>query len=310
MLSYLLRSWCGFTNTILPLFLSFLYTAFTPVLKLLWCFFFCFYRKTWTTTKWFGYLKIFGVIQSYVCISKRSDWFFGKDWCCIFPIFLFVQLQIKTLVFLPKGFFNAEFIFCFHSKAYWAALFLKKNLSLTAVIWLNSNGICSSILNKTKLLCSLNLSIYISLEKLTCVCTRMDGMRIIQGSCDSFLPTLPCASVALWLMHNCTKRWTNSMELLHVEIDVWVPQDPSVWPLCCGSPMVSWCVPLVVCPPPFLLPVCLHPLTGAGMVRGSRGSRSLTSFPLSSETRIANSLPPCFPKTSVRQAQSGTLLFQ
>lgn len=102
----------------------------------------------------------------------------------------------------------------------------------------------------------LKFSIYISLEKLTCVCTRIDGMRIIQGFCDSFLPTLPCGSLALWLVHDHTKWWTNSMELLNVETDVvWAPQDPSVWPLRCGSPLVSWCVPLVPCPPPFCLPV-------------------------------------------------------
>lgn len=52
------------------------------------------------------------------------------------------------------------------------------------------------------------------------------------------------------------------MGLLHVEIDVvWVPPDPSVHPLCCGSHVVSWCVPLVACPPPFLLPVCLSILS-------------------------------------------------
>lgn len=53
------------------------------------------------------------------------------------------------------------------------------------------------------------------------------------------------------------------MELLRVEVDVvWVPPDPSVQPLCCGSHTgVSWCISLVVCPPPFLLPVCLSILS-------------------------------------------------
>lgn len=151
---------------------------------------------------------------------------------------------------------------------------------------------------------SLNLSIYISLEKLTCACMGLDWMRMIQGPCDlhthTHTPTPHLCLCHTWfctLVQNHPRWWTKLCGITTCRNRCHMSSTKITGHQCCGKRMVSLWLACMSGGMSFSLPsVCLslHPLTGVGGGSRSKGSRSL-SFPLSLETGITNSFHD-FPK--------------